>query len=359
MNKKYKIVLINGDGIGAEIVAAAKEVLEKIAEKYQVNFDFTRALAGGEAIDAVGVPLPQETVEACIEADAVLLGAVGGPKWDNVAPALRPEQAILGLRKSLNLYVNLRPIKIFNALLEFSPLKPENVADTDLLIVRELNGGIYYGEKKEAYVDTDGIEKASDLEIYSRPEIERLMNFAKNIAKLRSKKITSVDKANVLASSRLWRKITNEIIGQDPEIQLEHLYVDNCAMQLVLKPKQFDVVVTNNIFGDILSDEAAVIAGSIGMLPSASLGDGTALYEPIHGSAPDIAGQNIANPLGTILSAAMLLKYSLNMEAAAQDIERAVDCFLQAGYRTADLARPGFKKVGTNEVGTLISQYIK
>lgn len=359
MNKEYKIVLINGDGIGEEIVAAAKVVLEKVANKYQVKFDFTRALAGGEAIDAVGVSLPDTTIEACKKADAVLLGAVGGPKWDHVAPKLRPEQAILGLRKALSLYVNLRPIKVFDALLEFSPLKPENVADTDLLIVRELNGGIYYGEKKEAYIDTDGVEKASDLEIYSRPEIERLMNFTKNIAKLRNKKVTSVDKANVLASSRLWRKITNDIIGQDSELELEHLYVDNCAMQMVLKPKQFDVVVTNNIFGDILSDEAAVIAGSIGMLPSASLGDGTALYEPIHGSAPDIAGQNIANPLGTILSAAMMLKYSLNMSEAAEDIEQAVKCFLQAGYRTADLYRPGLKKVGTNEVGELISQYVK
>lgn len=352
------IVLINGDGIGEEIVAAAKTVMTKVAAKYNLDMKFTRALAGGESIDEYGKPLTEETIALCKEADAILLGAVGGPKWDNVAANLRPEQAILGLRKALGLYVNLRPIKVFDALVDFSPLKAKNVSNTDLLIVRELNGGIYYGEKKEAHINAQGLEEASDLEIYTRPEVERLMKFAADIAKLRRNKVTSVDKANVLAASRLWRKIANEVIGTQADITLEHLYVDNCAMQLVLNPKQFDVVATNNIFGDILSDEAAVIAGSIGMLPSASLGDGTALYEPIHGSAPDIAGQDIANPLGTILSCAMMLKYSLNQQQAAADIQNAVEKFLADGYRTRDLHSAEFKLVGTKQTGELVASYI-
>lgn len=352
------IVLIPGDGIGPEIVAAAKSVLVAVGRKYNKTFIFSEHLAGGAAIDICGEPLPQLTIDVCKKAKAVLLGAVGGNKWNHVAAHLRPERAILGLRKELQLYVNLRPIKVSTELADFSPLKESVVSGTDLLIVRELNGGIYYGAKQEAFIDIDGVEKASDLEIYSVPEVERIMKFAIDFAKKRRKKITSVDKANVLASSRLWRK-TTERLGKDvPEITLEHLYVDNCAMQLVLNPSQFDVILTSNLFGDILSDEAAVIAGSIGMLPSASMGDGPGLYEPIHGSAPDIAGKNIANPLGTILSAAMMLRFSLNMDEAADCIEHAVEKVLAEGYRTADLYREGFTKVSTSEMGTLVEEYL-
>lgn len=354
----YKIAVIKGDGIGAEIVEATQTVLNKIASKYQVKFDYQPCKMGGESIDAYGVPLTEETIAVCKAAAAVLLGAVGGPKWDNVEPHLRPERGLLGLRKALGLYANLRPIRVFDALLEFSPLKADNVRGTDMMIVRELTGGIYFGDKKEAYME-NGVEQAWDLETYSRPEIERIVAMAVKIAKVRGSKVTSVEKSNVLATSRLWKKIVNETAAQEPEVKFEHLYVDNCAMQLVLRPKQFDVLVTSNLFGDILSDEAAVIAGSIGMLASASLGSSTALYEPIHGSAPDIAGKDIANPMGTILSAAMLLKYSLNMPEAAADIENAVERFLQDGYRTTDLACRGCVSMGTQATGRMIAEYIE
>ena len=352
-----RITLLPGDGIGVEIVEAAVEVLDAAAKKYNIALEYDRQLIGGAAIDATGHPLPEATVKSAQAADAVLLGAVGGPKWDNVEPTLRPEKALLGIRKALGLYCNLRPIKVSRFVSHLSPLKDERVANADLLIVRELTGGIYFGTHNEAALDENGVENASDIEIYSRPEVERIAKFAFEAAKKRKGKVTSVDKANVLASSRMWRKITAEIHDKNyGEVELNNLYVDNCAMQLVLNPGQFDVILTNNIFGDILSDEASVIAGSIGLLPSASLGDGTGMYEPIHGSAPDIAGMGIANPLGTILSAAMMLRYSLNADAAAQAIEDAVDRVLAKGYRTPDLAGPGLTKVSTSEMGRLVAE---
>ena len=352
-----RITLLPGDGIGVEIVEAAVEVLNAAAKKYCIELEYDRQLIGGAAIDATGHPLPEATVKSAQAADAVLLGAVGGPKWDNVEPTLRPEKALLGIRKALGLYCNLRPIKVSRFVSHLSPLKDERVANADLLIVRELTGGIYFGTHNEAALDENGVETASDIEIYSRPEVERIAKFAFEAAKKRKGKVTSVDKANVLAYSIMWLKITAEIHDKNyAEVELNNLYVDNCAMQLVLNPGQFDVILTNNIFGDILSDEASVIAGSIGLLPSASLGDGTGMYEPIHGSAPDIAGMGIANPLGTILSAAMMLRYSLNADAAAQAIEDAVDRVLAKGYRTPDLAGPGLTKVSTSEMGRLVAE---
>ncbi|VBB06891.1 isocitrate and isopropylmalate dehydrogenases signature [Lucifera butyrica] len=344
----HHIVIIPGDGIGVEITAVARQVLEKTAAKAGLALTFEEKPAGGTAIDKMGVPLPEETLAAARQADAVLLGAVGGPAWDQVAPELRPERAILGLRKALGLYANLRPVKVSPALADYSPLKPELVAGVDILIVRELNGGIYYGEK--------GSEKdrAWDTEVYSAMEVERIVAVACQAAKVRRGKVTSVDKANVLATSRLWRQTAGTVAAKFTDINLDHLYVDNCAMQLVLAPRQFDVIVTSNLFGDILSDEAAVLTGSIGLLPSASIGDGTGLYEPIHGSAPDIAGRGIANPIGTVLSAAMLLRHSLGEDEAACRVEQAVEAVLKDGYRTADLYRPGFTKVSTMEMGRQI-----
>ena len=349
-----RIVVIPGDGIGTEITAAAMQVCQKAAEKNGFQLKMKVELAGGAAIDATGVPLPEATIAACQQADAVLLGAVGGPKWDHVEPGLRPEKAILGLRQALGLYANLRPVKVFESLLDHSPLKREIISGVDMVIVRELNGGIYYGKRSEG--SGSGKEEAWDTEIYTTREVERIMQMACKIAAERSKRVTSVDKANVLASSRLWRRAAEAVAASHPDILLSHLYVDNCAMQLVLAPSQFDVVVTNNIFGDILSDEAAVITGSIGLLPSASLGDGTGLYEPIHGSAPDIAGKGIANPLGTILSAAMMFRHSLEQPGVASQLEAAVERVLAQGYRTADLYKPGMTKISTEEMGQLVIQ---
>lgn len=347
------IVLIGGDGIGPEITTVARQVLDYAFKKYQLQINWQEALAGGIAIDTVGEPLPKETIKLCQKADAILMGAVGGPKWDSNPSQLRPERAILGLRKELGLFCNLRPIKIYPALQEYSPLKPELVSAVDLIIVRELTGGIYFGDRQEAIVINND-EYAWDKEEYHRYEIERIMNVAVDLAQKRRHKITSVDKANVLASSRLWRKISREQSLQHPECTWENLYVDNTAMQLVVNPAQFDIIVTSNLFGDILSDEGAVISGSIGLLPSASLGTGTALYEPIHGSAPDIAGQNIANPLGTILSAAMMCRYSLDLPNIATDIENAVEIVLSQGYRTADNYREGCILCSTTEMGEKI-----
>jgi len=351
-----RIVVIPGDGIGPEVTTAACAILDKAARKSGLDLAFATCLAGGAAIDKYGKPLPDDTLAAARTADAVLLGAVGGPKWDGVAPDIRPEKALLGLRKALGLYANLRPVKIAEALAAYSPLKPENVAGTDILIVRELTGGIYFGPKCESET-ADGVEKAWDTEVYSVPEVIRIVRVACRAAKGRRGRITSVDKANVLASSRLWRRVATAI-AREEGVELSHLYVDNCAMQLVLSPKSFDVIVTSNLFGDILSDEAAVIAGSIGLLPSASIGDGPGLYEPIHGSAPDIAGHGVANPIGSILSAAMLLRYSLQAEEPAAAIERAVDAVLAQGYRTADLYRPGLTRVSTEEMAGLISKQL-
>ena len=352
-----KIIVIPGDGIGKEITDSAVVVLKKIDEKFKLGLEFEYRDAGGAAYDKFGEPLPAETLDACKKADAVLFGAVGGKKWDNIPVDKRPEKALFGLRKGLGLFANLRPVKVYDALIDGSPLKPELVGGSDLLIVRELVGGIYFGERCESEF-VDGVERAWDTEIYSVPEIERIVKLAFDTAKIRRKKITSVDKANVLASSRLWRRVTNELSKNYPEVELNHLYVDNAAMQLAVNPKQFDVIVTSNMFGDILSDEAAVIGGSIGLMPSASIGELTSFYEPIHGSAPDIAGKNIANPMGTILSAAMLLRYSLDAEDAAKNIESAIDKTLADGYRTADIYQDGFKKIGTDEATEVICKFI-
>lgn len=348
-----KIVVIAGDGIGKEITDSAVSVLRKVDAKFKIGLEFEYRDAGGASYDKYGEPLTAETLEACKAADAVLFGAVGGPKWDNIEVSKRPEKALFGLRKGLGLYGNLRPVKVYDALIDGSPLKPELVRGSDILIVRELVGGIYFGARCESEI-VDGVERAWDTEIYSVPEIERIVKLGFESAAKRRKKLTSVDKANVLASSRLWRRVVNDMAKDFPEVELNHLYVDNCAMQLAINPRQFDVIVTSNMFGDILSDEMAVIGGSIGLLPSASIGELTSFYEPIHGSAPDIAGKNIANPMGTILSAAMLLRYSLDEEKAAQAIETAVDKTLADGYRTADIFAEGFKKIGTSEATEII-----
>ncbi|MBP3400593.1 MAG: 3-isopropylmalate dehydrogenase [Selenomonadales bacterium] len=352
-----QIVVIPGDGIGREITDAAILVLKKVAAKHNIELVFSEYDAGGAAIDKFGEPLPQATIDAAKAADAVLLGAVGGPKWDGVAPHLRPERAILGLRKALGLFANLRPISVPASLAEYSPLKPELVSGADILIVRELTGGIYFGEKFEAQ-EVDGVMTAWDKEFYTKPEIERIVELACQAAQKRKGKVTSVDKSNVLASSRLWRKTAHEVAEKYPDVELGDMYVDNAAMQLASNPKGFDVLVTSNLFGDILSDEAAVIGGSIGMMPSASMGKGTGLYEPIHGSAPDIAGMGIANPVGTILSAAMMLRYSLDENEAALAIEQAVEAVLADGYRTADLYREGMKKASTMEMAEAIAAKI-
>ena len=353
----YNITVIPGDGIGKEITDSAVDVLKAVDKKFGLGLNFTYHDAGGTAYDKYGTPLPQETIDACKASDGVLFGAVGGDKWDKVDPAKRPEKAILGLRKELGLYANLRPVKVADALIEYSPLKPELVRGADLVIVRELIGGIYFGEKCESE-QHNGVERAWDLENYSVPEVERIAKLAFETAKLRRGKVTSVDKSNVLATSRLWRRTVEKVAQDYPEVECNNLYVDNCAMQIAVKPTQFDVIVTGNLFGDILSDEAAVVGGSIGMLPSASIGECTSLYEPIHGSAPDIAGQGIANPIGTILSAAMLLRYSLHEEAAADSIEAAVDKALAEGYRTPDLWKDGFTKVNTGEMTKIISERV-
>ena len=317
---EYKIAVLKGDGIGPEIVDVTTKVLEKIGEKFNHKFIFTRGYLGGESIDKYGVPLSDETIEICKNSDAVLLGAVGGPKWDKIEAELRPEKGLLKIRKELEVFTNLRPAILFNELKNASPLKEEIIGDgLDIMVVRELTGGLYFGPKK--YSD----EEASDTLVYKRSEIERITKKAFEIAKLRNKKLTSVDKQNVLDSSKLWRKIVNEISENYPEIQVEHMYVDNAAMQLVINPRQFDVILTENTFGDILSDEASMLTGSIGMLPSASLGDGkVGIYDPCHGSAPDIAGKNIANPIATILSVVMMLRYSFNLNKEADVIEEAI-----------------------------------
>lgn len=353
----YKITVIPGDGIGKEITDSAVEVLKKVDEKFGLGLSYTYKDAGGTAYDKFGTPLPEDTIEACKASDGVLFGAVGGDKWDNVDPALRPEKAILGLRKNLGLYANLRPVKVADALVEYSPLKPELVKGVDLVIVRELIGGIYFGDKCESE-QHNGAERAWDLENYSVPEVERISKLAFETARLRRGKVTSVDKANVLATSRLWRRTVAKVAENYKDVELNNLYVDNCSMQLAIHPTQFDVIVTGNLFGDILSDEAAVVGGSIGMMPSASIGTSTSLYEPIHGSAPDIAGKGIANPMGTILSAAMLLRYSLHEEEAAKAIEAAVDKAREDGYRTPDLWKEGFKKANTEEITKVICERI-
>ena len=353
--KKYQVVLLKGDGIGPEIVKEAVKVLDKAAEKFGFDIAYTEALLGGAAIDQTGVPLPEETVARCNQADAVLLGAVVGPKWESLPGNLRPEAGLLGIRSAMGLFANLRPAKIFAPLRASSPLRGDIIGeDLDILVVRELTGGIYFGERGRREVD--GQPAAYDTEQYTVPEIERIVRVGFESARKRRGKLCSVDKANVLEASRLWRETVIRISGEYPDVQLSHMYVDNCAMQLVRNPKQFDVIVTNNIFGDILSDEASMISGSIGMLASASLGSGkNGLFEPIHGSAPDIAGQGIANPLATILSVSMLLRYSLEEPQAADAIEAAVAKVLDEGYRTPDIETEGGKKVGTAQMGDLVA----
>ncbi len=334
---QYNIALLKGDGIGPEIVDSAVAVLERIGAKFGHDFRFTPYLIGGCAIDAVGMPLPQETVDGCLASDSVLLGAVGGPKWDHLSGEQRPEKALLGIRAALGLYTNLRPAKLFPALRGASPLRADLVsAGFDIMIVRELTGGIYFGDR--GYRTGRYGEEAFDTEAYSVHEIERIGRAAFEIAMKRSRRLTSVDKANVLETSRLWRKTMHRLAEEYPEVAYQDLFVDNAAMQLVRNPQQFDVIVTSNMFGDILSDEASQLTGSIGMLASASLGETTrGMYEPIHGSAPDIAGQNKANPIATILSAAMMLRYAFGLTDEAKCIEDAVDAVLAAGFRTADL----------------------
>lgn len=348
---EFNIGLLKGDGIGPEIVDSAVKVLEKIGEKYGHKFNFNSYLIGGCAIDAVGKPLPEETVEGCLASDSVILGAVGGPKWDTLAGDMRPEKALLGIRAAMELFTNLRPAKLYTALKEACPLREDLVEKGfDIMIVRELTGGIYFGER--GYREGKYGTEAYDTECYSETEVRRIAKVAFETAMKRNKRVISIDKANVLESSRLWRKIVHEVAADYPQVTVENMLVDNAAMQLVRNPSQFDVAVTSNMFGDILSDEASQLTGSIGMLPSASLGaTKRGLYEPIHGSAPDIAGQNKANPIATILSAAMMLRYSFDLSEEADAIEKAVDSVLDAGLRTADLVgNSGVKALSTTQM---------
>ena len=356
----YKIALIKGDGIGPEVVGEAVKVLDQVGKKFGHTFTYTDVLMGGCAIDQVGKSYPDGTAEACKACDAVLLGAVGGPKWGHSTdPEKRPETALLSIRKDLGLYANLRPAALRPALADACPLKKETAdKGIDLMMVRELTGGIYFGQK-ERYQTEDRGEEAADRMAYSEKEIERIGRRAFELARLRRKKVASVDKANVLETSRLWRSVMHRLAEEYPDVAYEDVLVDNCAMQLVRDPGQFDVVVTENMFGDILSDEASMITGSIGLLPSASMGDtAPALYEPIHGSAPDIAGQDKANPIATILSVAMMLRYSFQLFAEADAVEQAVDQALADGWRTADIAKPGEDVIGTRRMGQIIRDNI-
>jgi 3-isopropylmalate dehydrogenase len=359
-----KITLLPGDGIGPEVVAEAVKVLNAVGQKFGHTFTFTEALAGGIAIDQTGNPLPAETLAACRQSDAVLLGAVGGPKWSDPKATVRPEQGLLKLRKELGLFANIRPVKIYPALAAASTLKPEVIANVDMVIVRELTGGLYFGQP-QGRQDNERGRAAVDTMYYTEEEIARLMRVSFDLARQRRKKVTSVDKANVLASSRLWREVAHEVAAEYPDVACEDALVDSCAMHLIRRPGDFDVIATENMFGDILSDEASMLAGSMGMLPSASLSDAISaaggkfgLYEPIHGSAPDIAGQGIANPLATILSAAMMLRTTFNLSTEAEAVEAAVEAVLAQGYRTADLAWSGETKVSTVEMGDLVVKAI-
>lgn len=358
----YNVVTIPGDGIGPEIVREACKVLDKVGQVYGHTFSYKEVLMGGCSIDAYGVPLTEEALQAAKESDAVLLGAVGGDvgnsRWYDVAPNLRPEAGLLAIRKGLNLFANIRPAYLYKELADACPLKKEIIGDGfDMVIMRELTGGLYFGERHTKEVD--GVMTAVDTLTYNENEIRRIAIKAFDIAMKRKKRVISVDKANVLDSSRLWRKVTEEVAREYPEVELSHMLVDNCAMQLVMNPGQFDVVLTENMFGDILSDEASMITGSIGMLSSASLNEGKfGMYEPSHGSAPDIAGKDIANPIATILSAAMMLRYSFDLDQEADAVEAAVQQVLTEGYRTADIHSEGCVKVGTAQMGDLIAEKI-
>lgn len=356
----FNVAVIKGDGIGPEIVAEAQKVLDKVGEKFRFTINYTNVLMGGASIDLYGKPLTEEAIYACKKNDAVLMGAIGGntttSPWYKLEPEKRPESGLLSLRKSLNLFANLRPAYLYEELKSACPLKEEiTEGGFDMMIIRELTGGLYFGERKT--VEENGVRKAYDSLTYDEDEIKRVAKYSFDIAMKRNKKVTSVDKANVLDSSRLWRKVVEEVAQDYPEVTYEHMLVDNCAMQLIKEPKQFDVVLTENMFGDILSDEASMVTGSIGMLSSASLNETKfGLYEPSHGSAPDIAGKNIANPIATILSAAMMLRFSFELDEAADAIEVAVKKVLEDGYRTVDIMSEGKRKVGTIEMGNLICE---
>ena len=347
---KANITLLPGDGVGADVVAEGRKVLEAVAARFGHNFNFTKALIGGSAIDATGDPFPENTLAACRASDAVLLGAVGGPKWNDPRAAVRPEQGLLRLRKELALYANLRPVWVHPALVGASPLRAERVQDADLIVVRELTGGIYFGEPR-----VEGDQRAVDTMVYTAAEVERIAHLAFRIARGRKGSVTSVDKANVLACSRLWRHVVTSVAQDYPDVTLEHLLIDAATMHLLKRPRDFDVILTGNMFGDILSDEASMLPGSLGMLPSASLGDHSpGVYEPVHGSAPDIAGKGIANPLAAILSAAMLLRHSLGLEAEAGVVQEAVAAVLDAGHRSPDIAQTGATTVTTEQMGNLV-----
>ncbi|MDF0645083.1 MAG: 3-isopropylmalate dehydrogenase [Nitrospira sp.] len=356
---KAKITVLAGDGVGREIVPEAVKVLKVIAEKFGHTFEFVYGDVGGQAIDKVGVPLPQNTLTMAKQSDAVLLGAVGGPKWEGLEYSLRPERALLGLREQLGLFANLRPAKLYDVLADASTLRKDVIQGIDILVIRELTGGIYFGKPKGIEVLPHGGERGVNTEVYTTEEIRRIAKVAFEAARRRRKKVTSVDKANVLESSELWRRVVIEVQKDFPDVELNHIYVDNAAMQLVRNPRQFDVMLCNNMFGDILSDEAAMLTGSIGMLPSASIGAQVGLFEPIHGSAPDIAGKNVANPIATIASAAMLLSYAFKLDQEAQAIEGAIVKTLDLGYRTKDIHGAGARLVGTTDMGEAIVRNLK
>ena len=350
----YRIAVLPGDGIGQEVIPEAIRVLEAVGKGTGATFEFERGLVGGAAIDATGKPLAPGTLELCRASHAVLFGAVGGPKWDNVAHEQRPERNLLAIRKELDLYANLRPAKCFPMLVDASPLKRQVVEGTDLMVIRELTGGLYFGEPRGVERFADGGARAINTMAYTSREVERIARIGFEVARKRRRRLTSVDKVNVLVVSQLWREVVTRVGQEYPDVTLDHVLVDNCAMALVHRPTQFDTIVTENTFGDILSDEAAILAGSMGMLPSASLGGTVGLYEPVHGTAPDIAGQGIANPIAAVLSAAMLMRYSLNMGRDADRVEAAVLRVLETGHRTRDIAAGGSKTIGTREMGDLI-----
>jgi 3-isopropylmalate dehydrogenase len=353
MSQVRKIVLLPGDGIGQEVIAAAQKLLKALQNSLNLHFEFETHLIGGAALREYGIPMKNETLQSCQSADAVLLGAVGDPEFDNNPSHLRPEKALLGLREGIGVYCNLRPVKIYQVLLNASTLKPEIIRDVDIIVVRELTGGLYFGKPAEKYT-MNGKRHAVNTMAYNEDEITRITRKAFELARLRRKKVTSVDKANVLIVSQLWRSVVEETAKEYPDVILEHMLVDNCAMQLVRRPSQFDVLLTENMFGDIISDEASMLTGSLGMLPSASIGDGTALYEPVHGSAPDIAGQDKANPIAMINSVAMMVRYTFQEPVVAQAIEDSVSDVLSKGFHTPDLNLVNGKQVGTREMGDLI-----
>jgi len=356
--KKFKVAVLPGDGIGPEIVSQAVKVMEAVSRKLNVEIDYVYGAIGGSAIDEFGTPFPETTKDLVLKSDAVLLGAVGGPKWDKLEFGMRPERALLGLRKILNAFANLRPAKLYDELIDASTIKPDVVRGVDIMVVRELTSGIYFGIPRGIFVDGDERVGINTLRYYEH-EVERIARVAFEVARKRRKKVTSVDKANVLEATVLWREVVERVHGEFEDVELNHMYVDNAAMQVIRWPKQFDVIVTTNIFGDILSDACAMLTGSLGMLPSASIGGKIGLYEPIHGSAPDIAGKNIANPIATINSAGMMFTYSFNMPEAEEMIDRAVRSVLSKGYRTRDIFSEGCKLVSTQEMGDLITEEIE